>query len=299
MQRYYETRRLPKNPPATLAADIARHIELRQYLGTSLIVCDNPTAMLSATRKQWLKATRNLQRMRASTLNPEEILRLTHAIMHMQNMDFIMRSPAEQPHANAFFLTPQQLSYIPIHCYSAYITTPLAREDLRRLATRLPTRSLIVDYTCSPFTTEIGLKPKLNIEHAILKEWRALSTFLYDHHIDPNHLIVGNILQFDAMDDALDILLGISADFLERSTRFQHILNLGQPLTIITRHQQKYFEAVTRLAHRVQALTPGNFNNYLEVSFGDTGAELYFLRTIHSELYRDLENATRHQHLPK
>ncbi|HSW81116.1 MAG TPA: hypothetical protein VLG40_01850 [Candidatus Saccharimonas sp.] len=299
MQRYYETRRLPHNPPSTLAADIARHIEMRQYLGTTLVVCDNPTATLSATRKQWLKATRNLQRMRASTLNPEEILRLTHAIMHMQNMDFVMRSPTDQPHANVFFLTPQQLAHIPFRCYSAYITTPLSHDAVLQLVTRLPNRSLIVDYTDMPFISSIGLQSKINLEHNITKEWRNLSAFLHDHGIDPNQLIVGNILQFTAMDDALDILLGSSEDFLERSARFQRILNLGQPFTIIARQQQKYFEAVTRLAHRVQALTPGDFNNYLEVTFGDAGAEFYFLCATHSELYFDLEFAARCEHPPE
>jgi len=296
MQHYYETRRLPNNPTATLAADISHHIEVRQYLGTALIVCDNPTAMLSATRKQWLKATRNLQRMRASTLNAEEILRLTHAIMHMQNMDFVMRTPADQPHANIYFLQPNTLSQIPLHCYTVYVTTPISKTTVESLIARLPAHSLTIDYTETNTISSVGLQPKINLERAILNEWRRLSAFLYDHDIDPNQLIVGNILQFTAMDDALDTLLNASDEFLERSARFQRILNFGQPFTLISSHQQKYFEAVTRLAHRVQALTPGDFNNYLDASFGDTGAELFFLRTTRSQLYGDIENAERCNH---
>lgn len=292
MQLYYETRNLPPTPPATLAADIARHLEQRQYLGTALVVCDNPTAALSAVRKQWLKATRYLQRLRASTLNPEEILRLTHAIMHMQNMDFVIKSPLDRPRASVFFLAPEQIDILPPGCFSVYITSAPTVEVCQKFMQKLPAKSLIIDYSSGLQPAVLGLRPKIVLEQDIITEWRQLCEFLRQHNVDADRLVIGSTLQFNAMDEALDTLLDVSSDFLQRAADFQHRLNLGQPFSTISNQLQKKFEVITRLAHRVQALTPGNFNQYLVNSFGDLGAEMYFLRDVGSELYIEMEAAT-------
>lgn len=288
-QLYFELRNLPDNPPATLAADIARHLQMRQYLGTAVIICDNSHSILSATRKQWLKGARYLQRLRASTLNAEEILRLTHAIMHMQNMHFVAKSPLDSPDASVFFMTPDQPIPLPLSCYTIYMTAPVPAATFKKLAKQLPQDSLIVNYSPDKPAEMADMQPKDALEQHLLAKWDYLTTFLKQHGIDPARLVVGNTLQFGAMDEALDILLNISTDFLRESANFQRSINLAQPLSTITNSQQKMFEAVTRLAHRVQALTPGNFNNYLVTNFGDSGSETFFLRDVGSELYTDLE----------
>jgi hypothetical protein len=291
MQHYYETRNLPTNPPATIAADLARHIQMRQYLGTILIICDSPTAILSATRKQWFKAVRSLQRLRASTLNAEEILRLTHALMHMQNMQFTSNAHTDQPDATAYFAAPGRLNTVPPNCYSVYLTTGVTKPSLDYILKSLPKDCLVVSYAQSVDLTSFGLQPKTALEEKLLRLWDDIVAFLQQNGIDPAKLIVGNALQLDAMDAALDTLLGISDDFLHTAARLQRTINLAQPFTFITSNQQKKFEAVTRLAHRVQALTPGTFNGYLSTSFGDNQPGTLFLRDAGSELYADLEAA--------
>jgi hypothetical protein len=291
MQLYYETRNLPTNPPATIAADLARHIQTRQYLGTTVIVCDNPTAILSAARKQWFKAIRNLQRLRASTLNAEEILRLTHALMHMQDMQFTAKTHTDQPGASAYFVAPGQIKSLPPHCYSLYLTEGLAAPDYPKVFKQMHRGGLVINYVQSAGLAKYGLQPKTALEEKLLEIWDDLVAFLRQHSVDPAGLIVGNTLQFDAMDAALDTLLNISDDFLPKAARFQRAMNQAQPFIAIASAQQKKFEAVTRLAHRVQALTPGNFNNYLSITFGDPGSDMFFLRDAGSELYADLEAA--------
>jgi hypothetical protein len=286
---YFESRSLPNHPPSTLGADIARHLQFRQYLGTSFVICDNPNAQLSATRKQWFKASRILQKQRASTLNTEEILRLTHAIMHMQNMRFTAHSPIDEPEADVFFVTPEHLDHFPVNCFSVYITTQIEQQQLEKLCTKIAKDGLIVNYDPELPVAELKLPSKSALEESMLAQWKRLSTFLQDHNIYPAHLVAGDTLQFAAMDEALDILLGASGDFLPAAADFQRRINLAQPLTGITSTQYKMFEAVTRLAHRVQALTPGNFTGYLSTTFGDHGADMFFLRDVASELYSDLE----------
>lgn len=290
-QLFYETRNLPARPSATLAADIARHLQTRQYVGTTLIVCENPNAMLSAVRKQWLKATRSLQRLRASTLNAEEILRLTHATMHMHNLLFSSKNPADHPEASAFFMTPGQFASLPPQCANVYLTMPITKNDCKNLFKKLPPNTLIITYAFPFEFSEFGLKPKTELEQKVFVEWEKLTTFLHRHNIDPANLVVGGVLQFEAMDDALDTLLGVSSEFLREAAAFQYAVNISQPLIDIPKMQQKKFEAVTRLAHRVQALTPGNFNNFLTTMFNDSGSQAFFLRDVGSELYADLEMA--------
>ena len=286
---YLEARSLPNHPPATQGADIARHMQFRQYLGTIFVVCDNPNALLSAIRKQWFKSSRFLQRQRASTLNTEEILRLTHAIMHMQNMRFTSRSPTDEPEADVFFVSPEKLNHFPINCFSVYITTDISPTQLKKLCDKIAKNGLLISYAPELPVADLKLPTKNALEKRVLDQWERLGNFLQSHNIYPAHLVAGDTLQFAAMDEALDILLGASDEFLLEAAEFQRSINLAQPLTRITSTQYKMFEAITRLAHRVQALTPGNFTNYLSTTFGDHGADMFFLRDVASELYADLE----------
>lgn len=291
MQIYYETRYLPTNPPATLAADIARYIQMRQYVLPAVVICENPTATMSAARKQWFKSTRNLQRLRASTLNAEEILRLTHVLMHMHNMQFTARVPIERLGIAACFITPEQLHLMPKGAQTVYIACALPAGAGEQILKYMREDALVINYNNTLDVAPYGLQPKAMLEQKLLSIWDDLVAFLHTKGIDANALVAGNTLQFAAMDEALDILFNASDEFLQKAANFQRAINGSQPFTTITSEQQKRFEAVTRLAHRVQALTPGNFNDYLSITFGDAGSDTFFLRDVGSELYFDLEAA--------
>jgi hypothetical protein len=291
---FIEYRRDPSVQSGALAADIAQHLQSRQYLGRALIICDNPAAILSAVRKQWLKAARKLLKLRPSTLNAEEILRLTHVIMHMQTIQFIAKPPADVPDATIYFAEPDHSS-IPDRCYTVYVVGPLSPPVVEALHKKLPPNALIVSYIGD--MPGLPLRPKQELEARVLTEWDALVGFLARHDVHPSKLVVANALQFGAMEQALDTLLGVAESFLHQAARFQRAINLAQPLTLIAPTQQKTFEAVTRLAHRVQDLTPGNFNHYLVGTFDDSAQDAFFLRDAGSELYKDLENAAAKTHL--
>src|SRR5688500_4850985 len=113
MSKHYFELRLT-GASTTIAADVARHLQTRQYLGTAIVICENPIIFMSVVRKQWLKLVRALQKQRASTLNAEEILRITRDIMHMQRYQFSHKLPTENPMADVYFITAQQAIQAPM-----------------------------------------------------------------------------------------------------------------------------------------------------------------------------------------
>lgn len=276
MTHYHELRTINTKQSKTVGADIARHLEARQDLGSVIIVCEAPITMLSVVRKQWLHLARIIQNKRASTLNPEEILRLTHTIMHMQRMEFVAKDPIEAPDARVFFVHPTAFQSIPPSCYTLYLCEQLPAEQLDSITQHMPNGALVVNYDVGIALSPLGLRPKSELERNVLIEWRHLEQFLKQHRINPANFAAQNPTQFAALDDALDILLGSSHEFLREANNFRQAIHLAQPITTISAEQQQLFTAVMRLAHRVQALSPDSFNTYLLKTFGEKDS--YFLR---------------------
>lgn len=276
---YYEIRAMRVfGPPSPIASDIARHLQSRQFLGMTVVVCASPASLLSALRKQWLRLARNLQKQRASTLNAEEILRFTHTIMHMQHLQFVAQAPFDEAEGHIFFATPDELDVLPPGCLSLYITTPPRAGQLANLIDSLSSDGLIVDYDGTLGLNNLDLQPKKNMESRMLADWQELANFMRDAGVHAEVIQGTAGFHSHAMDAALDSLLSSGSEFLRRAAAFQHVLSLAQPVRTIPAHQQKQFETVMRLAHRVQSLTPGNFSNYLVKNFGDHRAESFFLR---------------------
>ncbi|HVI69669.1 MAG TPA: hypothetical protein VM581_04390 [Magnetospirillaceae bacterium] len=276
---YYEVRTMPVfGAPTPVASDIARHLQSRQYLGMTVVVCRNPLSMLSATRKQWLRLARNLQKQRASTLNAEEILRFTHTIMHMQHLQFVAQAPTAKTAAHIFFTTPDELTFLPPGCLSLYVTAAPRATQLHDWIDILAEHALVVDYEGTLDLPNLGLQPKSAIEAKMRHDWQELVSFMAANGVIVDDLVDGATIRHTSMDRALDALLVTGNGFLRRAAEFQHILSLSQPLKHEPLIHLKQFEAVMRLAHRVQALTPGAFSNFLADTFGDYHAESFFLR---------------------
>jgi len=276
---YYEVRAMRTfGPPTPIASDIARHLQSRQFLGVTVVVCHNPLSMLSSLRKQWLRLARNLQKQRASTLNAEEILRFTHTIMHMQHLQFVAHVPAIETEGHIYFVTPEELESLPPGCLSLYITAPPRASQLCEWLDALAADALVIDYEGNLGLSVLNLEPKKNMEERMLADWRDMQKFMADNGVDVPALQSNFGLHTLAMDDALDALLSCGNEFLRRAAAFQHIVSLSQPLKNVPATMLKQFETTMRLAHRVQSLTPGNFGGFLVKQFGDHRAESFFLR---------------------
>lgn len=272
---YFEIRHATSN--AHIAADLAQHLQTRQHLGKTIVVCDKPIILMSIVRKHWFKQARALQKERAGTINAEKILRLTHLITHMHRMSFVAKTPEQQPHAHAYFITTEQARSLlmPINTYSLYLTVLVDRQWLAPLLAQLPMDTLAVDYARqfaadSPF----GLRPKAALEAQVFEERETLTTFLAQHHISPDMLSDTRSFGRGPLDDALDILLGISHHFLQLASNLQHAFELAQPLAFPSSEQHQY-DVLILLAHRVQALNPVLMQSRFTYNLADD--ETFFL----------------------
>lgn len=288
MTHYYELRTISHKPNTTLGNEIAKHLAMRQDLGTAVVVTEAPLVLISVARKAWLHLTRQLQKQRAGTLNPEEILRITHTIMHMQNMKFVAKSPSKVTGAQVYFVTPDDIDAMPPNCFTLYLCDPISEDSLLKLVSSMPDCATVVNFDVGMALSPLGLRPKSELEQLVLKDWHNMSLLLGHRRIDPVQLLGNNSLQPQITDNALDMLLNSSREFLHAADALRNTTHLAQPLATIDSEKQRMFDVVMRLAHRVQALSPKAFDTPSQ-TFGDKIKdyfESYFLRDAASEKFR-------------
>jgi hypothetical protein len=266
----------------SLAADAMRHLHTRQHLGKAVIVCDQPVAMLSAARKQWLKLSRFLQKQRAGTLNADKILKYTHAITRMQRMVFSAKSPLDNPEADVYFLSPDKLAVMPVQCWTTYLLTPLEPPLAGSTLSQLPPGALLVDYLQTSTWAELGVQPKAVLESRVDAAWQQAGKLLQEYRIDLAMLVSDRPRAVEAMDDALDTLLGLTHRFLEVATAFQRTLEQARPLRL-SRERRSQYDAFILLAHRVQALSPGAFGHHFLETYNED--DTFFLYDARRQLH--------------
>lgn len=265
MPAYFELRNQSARGTDSLAADMMRHLHARQYLGTAAIVSTDPKTTLSAVRKQWLKLVRNIQKQRASTLNADKIIKYTHAIARMQQMHFTLRPSYEAPSSEVFVLTPDKISTMPPRALTVYLGISISPTEANHLIERLPADGLIVDYAHALNWPALGSLPKTVLEQHALEGWQQIVRLFEQYNIPLHGLSVPSYKNTEAMDDALDTLLGIRQAFLGHAQRFQRALELARPMSLSAEIRQE-FDTFSLLAHRVQSLSPGIFNqHFLEI----------------------------------
>jgi hypothetical protein len=292
--RYIELRKTAARGSDSIAADVMRHLHTRQHLGKAAIITTQPAIALAAARKQWLKLTRALQKQRASTLHADKILKYTHSITHMQHMQFTAKGAMEYPDADVYFMGLDQLYVMPVNCWSVYVLHEPPLKDAQAMLYQLPPEALVIDYVHKlRWEHEFGLLPKDALEARVDAEWRQVDQYLEDHKIDAAKLVDSDAPQaVEAMDDALDTLLGDSYKFLHVAGSFQHALERSRPLRV-AKERRLYYDALTILAHRVQALSPGVYTQQFLETYNED--DTFFLYDLHPyELYRFQEQYGRH-----
>lgn len=265
---YFELRKQSAKGTDSVAADIMRHLNTRQHVGKVVIICDQPAVMLAAARRQWLKLSRTIQKQRASTLNADKILKYTHTITHMQHMRFTIKTPLQYPDADIYFMDQETSGIMPVHCYSIYFSDPLPASNITNVLEQLPAEALMIDYHRDISWAKLGLQSKIVLEQQVAREWRQVQQFLKTNNIAVEELIRDGIHNVEALDDALDTLLGISHRFLRLANEFQRALELARPMRIGKSVRERY-DALMLLAYRVQALSPGVFTQHFLESYNE------------------------------
>lgn len=276
MNRYLETRTTHLST-SSQSADLARHLLSRQHLGKTVVICDKPVIDLSVTRKYWLKLSRALQKERASTLNAEKILQLTYDITHMQHMEFVAKSYREEPSADVFFVTPDQLDRLPANCFSLYVLTATDSNLLTQAVQQLPNYSLVVDYTGSTLLAASPLLPKSELDRLVPERWHEVEAFFVEVGIDMRQLTV-NMYRGEQLNEAVDVILNTSSRFLYIANDFLELLRLAQPLAI-TNTEHKMHELLGVLNRRISALTPGTLSQQFAQTLGDDELALHDVAT--------------------
>jgi hypothetical protein len=265
---YFELRKQSARGTDSMAADMMRHMHARQHLGKVVVICEQPAAMLAAARKQWLKLARTIQKHRASTLNADKILKYTHTITNMQHLSFTTKTPLDRPEADIYFLTKDNCQLVPVHCYSLYFTSPLPAETAFEMVSQLPVEALFIDYDHRTAWAKFGLQSKVALEAQVDSEWTQVLHFLKSNGINISKLINDGIHNIEAMDDALDTLLGMSHRVLRIANEFHRALELARPLRI-SKEKRQCYDAFILLAYRVQALSPGIMTQHFLESYNE------------------------------
>jgi hypothetical protein len=274
-EAYYEWRISAARGSDSVAADVARHLHARQHLGKAVIICEQPVIMLSAVRKQWLKLCRTIQKQRAATLNADKILKYTHTITRMQHMQFTAHLPLQQPEADMFFITADDIDTIPPRCMTIYVLPKVATEEAQHIIDKLAHEALIVDYGHAAAWQDFALRTKKYLEDEVVVQWQRVKDFLASYGITPQILIKDKAHNLETMDDALDTLLNVSTTFMEVANGFQHAMEIARPIRTSNETRLQY-DAAALLAHRVQALSPGAFTQrFLEAYNEDDTFFLY------------------------
>lgn len=139
-----EHRTISHNLP--LSKDLARHMYDRYIYGKIAVVTNNPVALLSSVRKQWLRLIRLAERERASTLDQRRKYELDQTIWQMRNISFTARNPADDPVAFVSFATVEQFRLFPPVCGTLYIVEPTEKIDKHMLTSWMPQNSRVVIY---------------------------------------------------------------------------------------------------------------------------------------------------------
>jgi hypothetical protein len=140
---YIEKRSL--NGKTALSWDLAHHMYVRSH-GKVAIITDKPVALLAATKKQWFKLIRHVQRERASTLNATRIVELSNQAAYMQSMRFTAKPPEDLLDADVVFATADDFVRVPPVCFTVYVTYSFEREQLHMLTSWMPKNGVVVIY---------------------------------------------------------------------------------------------------------------------------------------------------------
>lgn len=134
-----------RSPSCSLSRDLAQQLS-RQARGKVVVVAENPNAVLSSTKKQWMRLIRRAQRDRAATLSVITIAGLTQQIAWMLSLRFSAKAPDDLLEADITFATAEDFVRFPPVCPVVYVTYTFNKEKLYMLTSWMPKNGKVVIY---------------------------------------------------------------------------------------------------------------------------------------------------------
>ena len=130
----------------TLSRQLAVHIAAHGPQGKSAVVTSMPVALMSATRKQWLRLIRLTENERSSTLNPIRKEQLEMHLLWMRQLRFTAKVPEDALEADLTFATAVEFVRMPPDCRMVYVTYGFEPEKLHMLTSWMPRNGVVVIY---------------------------------------------------------------------------------------------------------------------------------------------------------
>lgn len=127
-----------------LTHTVATHLKERCGLGVSVVIVEKPIAFLSTLRKNWIKFERQLQRQRASTVNPIRIVAITTMLGDMFRAKFSASRDWNDADIYVFGVDFPEFS-VPVQ--TVYICTPLTHDQRLTIRHGLADDAIIIDFT--------------------------------------------------------------------------------------------------------------------------------------------------------
>jgi hypothetical protein len=267
-KKYIEVRSSQSN---NYASDIVKHWQGRHELGSALIICSNPAELQPRLSRCWKSLTQEIQAKRDNTTATDQLLRYTHQIGNMQQIEFGYRINNQSSTPTVDCVTISDLQALSETSYfSVYVTNKIDRSEAARIVTALPNESLITCYR--PFHqafNALSLLPKASLETEFLQQWQTIQDFLTSKNILLEKLSQPSPYRTDYINYSLDTLLADSAaaTLLQLAARFRSLRRLAQPSST-TAAQNRLYDTLIVLARYIQAWSPG-INEYFRASIED------------------------------
>lgn len=130
----------------SLATDLAERLVDNVYQGKAVVVSDKPVALLSAVRKQWLRAERKIWNERARTLSAARISELTSQLAYMEQISFTAKPPDDFLEADITFATADDFIRVAPDCKTMFVTYDFPRLKLHMITSWMPRNGVVVIY---------------------------------------------------------------------------------------------------------------------------------------------------------
>jgi hypothetical protein len=273
-KRYIEIILNSSKAPKEQAVSIIKHWQNRYELGTAVILCKDPEAVLKTIKKQWNKQARQLQSTRETTHHANEILEITKTISRMQRIKFSTELPERNPEANFYVLDAKNVTSLPAKCYTLYAPEGLPEKELLN---KLAPEALVVAY--GPVKdVPANLYAKLSVEQEAKNSEKDLVDWLKTHKIDITRLDE----DMENCNDALDTILSSSrlcSEFIHKTQTLSHTINLAQPFKLSSSQLQN-LKSIERLEQYVKLLSPVHNSKQVATDHSEDSFLLRDLTTI-------------------
>jgi uracil DNA glycosylase len=128
-----------------LSWDLIHHI-FHHRLDEAVVITEKPVALMSASRKQWFKLLRQVQKERASTLDVQRIQELDKTVLFLNSRVFTLKQSQAASQKSIFYRSFEEFVLSPLKCDILYVTHSINTQELEKLTKSISQRGRMILY---------------------------------------------------------------------------------------------------------------------------------------------------------